>query len=116
MPTSYTEQRHYEMGTSCTPNKKIPFKLTTDKLPPEDNSVLLIWEKEWGYEVIFSRLVYQHVLNDLKTLGKPRITHWLMLEKEKGDVDETEENSKKTAGKKGKGKGIVVLKRKRAKR
>lgn len=113
MPTHYSVMENQPLGKKSTPNSKIPFKLTTDKLPPEDKSVLLIWEKDWGYNVRASYLVHQHVKNDIKILGKPRITHWLMLEKIKGDHDEREKDSTKTAGKKGKKKRKIILKRKR---
>jgi hypothetical protein len=82
MPTHHSKMKHNGYGKATKPNPKIPFKLTTEKIPPNNRSVLLIWEKNWGYDIIESYLVHQHVQDDLKLLGKPRITHWLILEKD----------------------------------
>ena len=86
MPTHHSKMKRSEgLGKAIKPNSKIPFKLTTKTLPPNNRSVLLVWEKNWGYDVVESYLVYQHVLADIKRQNEPRITHWLFLEKEKED-------------------------------
>lgn len=80
------------------PNPKIPFKFVEDKkIPPNDRSILLIWEEDWGYQVMESFLAHQHINDDIKRLGYPRIKAWLFLQKEKGvQDDERKKNRTKT--------------------
>ncbi len=113
MPTFHSKTKHTGLGFQSQPNSKVPFKSTTKTLPPNDKSILLIWEDKWGYDVIESFLVHQHVIEDIKTLGYARITHWLILEKEKGDFCEREKNSSETAGKERTKKRPIILKRKK---
>ncbi len=113
MPTHHSKMKHTGLGNQPQPNSKIPFKSTTKTLPPNDKSILLIWENKWGYDVIESFLVHQHVIEDMKTLGYARITHWLMLEKEKGGFYEREKNSSETTGKERTKKRSIILTRKK---
>jgi len=76
-------KRSEGLGSKIKPNSKIPFKNSTKQKPPNDKSVLLIWEEDWGYEVIESFLAFQHINDDIYRLGKPRIKYWTFLEKEK---------------------------------
>ena len=63
------------------PNPKIPFKHIDEKLPPNDRSIILTWHELYGYNTEIAFIFLQHHKHDQEFLGKPRVTHWLLLER-----------------------------------
>lgn len=91
-------KRFQGLGHKKKPNPKIPFKFVEqNEIPPNNKSTLLVWEEDWGYEVMESFLAHQHITDDLKTFGFSRIKAWIFLQKHKGDQSETNEQNKTEA-------------------
>lgn len=64
-----------------TPNTVIPFIAVKDQLPPNTDKMIITFEHPWGYAVIRSDVVLQHIKDDIRTTKKSRVSHWAELEK-----------------------------------
>ena len=51
-----------------------------EKYPPRSDTLLITWEDRWGYSIMKSHVVLDHIEQDIQDLSYSRIRYWFQLE------------------------------------
>ena len=51
-----------------------------EKYPPRSDALLITWEDIWGYSIMKSHVVLDHIEQDIQDLSYSRIRYWFQLE------------------------------------